>query len=199
MSLLITKSKTIEEKENEEKEKENEEKEKKGKNTKDKKDDKKKYFVKEVRKFFQKIYFIFIIQYAWILFFGLLGFYFGINEIFTQNLTSILLTFIPTTLLSLIIGYHAYINDARKSFNKQIYYGTLTIYIPIIVFYCFLLSKYIDKNYISCGIILFFTDIFCSTFYYIIFKIYRGFIILIISSIFNAITIVLYCKFFLMK
>ena len=137
MSLLITKSKTIEEKENEEKEKENEEKEKKGKNTKDKKDDKKKYFVKEVRKFFQKIYFIFIIQYAWILFFGLLGFYFGINEIFTQNLTSILLTFIPTTLLSLIIGYHAYINDARKSFNKQIYYGTLTIYIPIIVFYCF--------------------------------------------------------------
>ena len=52
-----------------------------------------------------------------------------------------------------------------------------------------------DKNFITCGIILFFTDVFCSTIYSIIFKEYRGIFILLMSSVFNIITIVIYCLF----
>ena len=70
----------------------------------------------------------------------------------------------------------------------------LSLFVPITVFYCFLLSKYIDNNYITCGIILFFTDIFCSTSYFFIIKEYRGFLIFIFSLIFNIITIIIYCK-----
>ena len=115
MSLLIfDRSNTIDEKESEEKENKekgkNEEKDKKDEENK-KKD--KKYVVKEVRKFLQKMYSILVIQYACILFFGLLGFYVGINDAFTQNLGSMLGTFIPITLISLFGGFFVSLDDAR--------------------------------------------------------------------------------------
>jgi len=195
MSLLIfDRSNTIDEKESEEKENKekgkNEEKDKKDEENK-KKD--KKYVVKEVRKFLQKMYSILVIQYACILFFGLLGFYVGINDAFTQNLGSMLGTFIPITLISLFGGFFASLDDARNCLSKQMLYILLSIFVPITVFYCFLLSKYVQNYYITCGIILFFTDICCSTIYYFIFNKYRGILILLISSIFNIITIVIYC------
>ena len=186
MSLIIfNRSETIEEK--------NGEKDKKDENSKDKKDEKKKYMVKEVRKFLQKMYSILIIQYGCILVFGLFGFYFEINEIFIKNLGSILGTFIPITLLSLFGGFFVSLDDARKYLSKQVNYIVLSLFVPITVFYCFLLSKYVDNNYITCGIILFSTDIFCSTSYFFISKEYRGFLIFIFSLIFNIITIIIYC------
>ena len=163
--VIFNRSETIEEK--------NGEKDKKDENSKDKKDEKKKYMVKEVRKFLQKMYSILIIQYGCILVFGLFGFYFEINEIFIKNLGSILGTFIPITLLSLFGGFFTSLDDVRKYISKQVNYIVLSLFVPITVFYCFLLSKYIDNNYITCGIILFFTDIFCSTSYFFIFKEYR--------------------------
>ena len=187
MSLLIfDRSKTIEENENEN--------DKKDENSKDNKS-KGKFVVKGFIKFLQKLYSILIIQYAFILLFGLLGFYFKINEIFTQNLGSILGTFIPITLISLVGGYFGDPEEVRKNLSKQVLYAFLSIFVFITIFYCFLLSKYIDTNFITCGIILFFTDIFSSTLYSIIFKEYRGIFILLISSVFNIITIVIYCKF----
>ena len=185
MSLLIfDRSKTIEENEND----------KKDENSKDDKS-KRKYVVKEFVKFLQKMNYILIIQYAFILLFGQLGFYFKINEIFTQSLGSILGTFIPITLISIVGGYFTDPTEVRKYLNKQVIYVLLSLFAFIPIFYCFLLSKYIDKNFITCGIILFFTDIFCSTLYSIIFKEYIGIFILLSSSAFNVITIVLYCKF----
>ena len=185
MSLLIfDRSKTIEENEND----------KKDENSKDDKS-KRKYVVKEFVKFLQKMNYILIIQYAFILLFGQLGFYFKINEIFTQSLGSILGTFIPITLISIVGGYFTDPTEVRKYLNKQVIYVFLSLFAFIPIFYCFLLSKYIDKNFITCGIILFFTDIFCSTLYSIIFKEYIGIFILLSSSAFNVITIVLYCKF----
>lgn len=74
-------------------------------------------------------------------------------------------------------------------------YAFLSIFVFVPIFYCFLLSKYVDKNFITLGIILFFTDVFCSTLYSFIFKEYRGIFIFLISSAFNIITIVIYCKF----
>ena len=139
------------------------------------------------------MYSILVIQYACILFFGLLGFYVGINDAFTQNLGSMLGTFIPITLISLFGGFFVSLDDARECLSKQMLYILLSIFVPITVFYCFLLSKYVQNNYITCGIILFFTDICCSTIYYFIFNKYRGILILLISSIFNIITIVIYC------
>ena len=185
MSLLIfDRIKTIEENEND----------KKDENSKDDKS-KRKYVVKEFVKFLQKMNYILIIQYAFILLFGQLGFYFKINEIFTQSLGSILGTFIPITLISIVGGYFTDPTEVRKYLNKQVIYVFLSLFAFIPIFYCFLLSKYIDKNFITCGIILFFTDIFCSTLYSIIFKEYIGIFILLSSSAFNVITIVLYCKF----
>ena len=185
MSLLIfDRSKTIEENEDD----------KKDENSKDNKS-KRKYTVKEFVKFLQKMNYILIIQYAFILLFGQLGFYFKINEIFTQSLGSILGTFIPITLISIVGGYFTDPTEVRKYLNKQVIYVFLSLFAFIPIFYCFLLSKYIDKNFITCGIILFFTDIFCSTLYSIIFKEYIGIFILLSSSAFNVITIVLYCKF----
>jgi hypothetical protein len=164
MSLLIfDRSKTIEENEND----------KKDENSKDDKS-KRKYVVKEFVKFLQKMNYILIIQYAFILLFGQLGFYFKINEIFTQSLGSILGTFIPITLISIVGGYFTDPTEVRKYLNKQVIYVFLSLFAFIPIFYCFLLSKYIDKNFITCGIILFFTDIFCSTLYSIIFKEYIG-------------------------
>ena len=185
MSLLIfDRSKTIEENEDD----------KKDENSKDNKS-KRKYTVKEFVKFLQKMNYILIIQYAFILLFGQLGFYFKINEIFTQSLGSILGTFIPITLISIVGGYFTDPTEVRKYLNKQVIYVFLSLFAFIPIFYCFLLSKYIDKNFITCGIILFFTDVFSSTLYSIIFKEFRGIFILLSSSAFNVITIVLYCKF----
>lgn len=166
----------------------------KDENSKDNKS-KRKYTVKEFVKFLQKMNYILIIQYAFILLFSLLGFYFKINEIFTQNLGSILGTFIPITLISLVGGYFGDPKEVRKYLSKQVIYAFLSIFVFVPIFYCFLLSKYIDNNYITCGIILFFTDVFSSTLYSMIFKEYRGIFILLISSVFNTITIVIYCKF----
>ena len=185
MNLLIfDRSNTIEENEND----------KKDENSKDDKS-KRKYVVKEFVKFLQKMNFILIIQYAFILLFGLLGFHFKINEIFTQSLGSILGTFIPITLISLVGGYFGDPKEVRKYLSKQVIYAFLSIFVFVPIFYCFLLSKYIDKNFITLGIILFFTDVFCSTIYCFIFKEYRGIFIFLSSSAFNIITIVIYCKF----
>ena len=185
MNLLIfDRSNTIEENEND----------KKDENSKDDKS-KRKYVVKEFVKFLQKMNFILIIQYAFILLFGLLGFHFKINEIFIQSLGSILGTFIPITLISLVGGYFGDPKEVRKYLSKQVIYAFLSIFVFVPIFYCFLLSKYIDKNFITLGMILFFTDVFCSTIYSFIFKEYRGIFIFLSSSAFNIITIVIYCKF----
>lgn len=183
MSLLIfDRSKTLEENEND----------KKDENSKDDKS-KRKYVVKEFLKFLQKMNKILIIQYTFILLFGLLGFYLKINEVFTQSLGSILGTFIPITLVSAVGGYFTDPKEVRKYLGKQLIYALLSIFAFVPIFYCFLLSKYIDKNFITCGIILFFTDVVCSTLYIFLIKEYRGIFILLISSVFNIITIVIYC------
>jgi hypothetical protein len=128
MSLLIfDRSKTIEENEND----------KKDENSKDDKS-KRKYVVKEFVKFLQKMNYILIIQYACILLFGLLGFYFKINEIFTQNLGSILGTFIPITLISIVGGYFGDPKEVRKYLSKQVIYAFLSIFVFVPIFYCFL-------------------------------------------------------------
>ena len=196
MSLLIfDRSKTIEEQENKENDKKGDDKtDKKDDVSKDKKNERK-YVVKEFIKFLKKLYYILIIQYSCILIVGLLGFYFKINEIFTQNLGSILGTFIPITLTSLAGSYFFSPKDIREKLKEYIIYTFLSLFVVIIIFYCFLLSKYVDKNYITCGIILFFTDIFCSMLYCTIFKEYRGIFIVLISSIFNIITILMYFKY----
>ena len=183
MSLLIfDRSKTLEENEND----------KKDENSKDDKS-KRKYVVKEFLKFLQKMNKILIIQYTFILLFGLLGFYLKINEVFTQSLGSILGTFIPITLVSAVGGYFTNLEEVRKYLGKQLIYVLLSIFAFVPIFYCFLLSKYVDKNFITCGIILFFTDVVCSTLYIFLIKEYRGIFILLISSVFNTITIVIYC------
>jgi hypothetical protein len=128
MSLLIfDRSKTIEENEND----------KKDENSKDDKS-KRKYVVKEFVKFLQKMNYILIIQYAFILLFGQLGFYFKINEIFTQSLGSILGTFIPITLISIVGGYFGDPKEVRKYLSKQVIYAFLSIFVFVPIFYCFL-------------------------------------------------------------
>jgi len=185
MNLLIfDRSNTIEENEND----------KKDENSKDDKS-KRKCVEKEFVQFLKKMNYILIIQYAFILIFGLLGFHFKINEILTQSLGSILGTFIPITLISVVGGYFTDPKEVRKYLSKQMIYAFLSIFVFVPIFYCFLLSKYVDKNFITLGIILFFTDVFCSTLYSFIFKEYRGIFIFLISSAFNIITIVIYCKF----
>ena len=139
MNLLIfDRSNTIEENEND----------KKDENSKDDKS-KRKYVVKEFVKFLKKMNYILIIQNAFILIFGLLGFHFKINEIFTQSLGSILGTFIPITLISIVGGYFTDPKEVRKYLSKQMLYAFLSIFVFVPIFYCFLLSKYVDKNFIT--------------------------------------------------
>ena len=126
-----------------------------------------------------KTFFHLFIQFIIIFIFTLLGIIFEINEAFIKSKGTIYGTLIPTTIIILAMCYSfPFIPDANRS-DYWLYIYPI-IYIPCIVFYCFLLSKYTDNKNILCGLIIYILDILTyiiailifEKVYYIIFSIF---------------------------
>lgn len=173
---------------------ENENEDEQKKDDKDKEKEKK--VIKNPRSFLLKMYSILSIQHGLISLFTWLGFYFNIEEKFTESLSSNLWTFIPITIISLIIGLISDEIKQEKYKKSNFIYFPLSVYVPIITFYCFLLSQFIkNKNFITLSLIFFFIVNLCTVIYFSIFKRYRGYGIFFPSLVFNVIITILFYNF----
>ena len=132
-----------------------------------------------------------LIQFKIILIFTLLGFIYEINEAFIKSKGAIYGTLIPTTIiiLSMCYSFHFIPDSNRSDYWLYIY---PIIYIPCIVFYCFLLSKYTDNKNILCGLILYILDILTYIITILIFKKIYYILFSIFSSIITVITLLIF-------
>ena len=115
-------------------------------------------------------YLIMLIQYSSITLFVWLGCFFGFNDIINSNLLSMLVIFIPISIISGLITLQIGFRYDEFNFGKKELSIFLIPNIIIITFYCFLLSyfteyKFIvwilisfDINYLINLIILFFIN-----------------------------------------
>ena len=100
-----------------------------------------------------KIFLILIIQFVIIFALVYFGFLLKINEKFIDGLGPILGTFIPVTIVILLIAIPTFIlmdddfSECWNYFQAILYF---IIYIFAITFYCFLLSKFTEQRYILC-------------------------------------------------
>ena len=135
---------------------------------------------------FIKSYLYLIIQFIIIFIFTLLGFLFEINKEFIKSKGAFYGTFISTTILIFVMCYtFMCIPDSKRGdYGLYIY---LILYIPCIVFYCFVLSKYTDNKHILCGLILYILDIL--SFFIIILFFEKIYYILVIT--FSLITTII--------
>ena len=141
---------------------------------------------KKVAKFLLKIYVILLVQFSLIASFIGLGFYKGYDKIFTGNIISICLT--DFFLCLFIIYISILILKYKKNMCHCCIYFHILIYIPFIIILSFLLSA-ISKDKILSIIILIVIDIISVILFLLIFKRNRGYGILLLSLVLNAIYI----------
>lgn len=145
-------------------------------------------------KLLNKTYIISIVQLVLIEILLILGFYFNLNKAFTQNLGSMLGTFIPVSLICGIFSFFFFlfaIKENIKIFNKIVYFS-LVIYIPLMIMNCFLLSEFIEIKYILGLLTLLLLNYVSVEFAYIIFKIKKNYSYAVFASIINVIYLVIF-------
>jgi len=144
-----------------------------------------------------KTFFHLIIQFIIIFIFTLLGFIYEINEAFIKSDGAIWGTLVPTTVVILIMCFTALCIDDYNRDSKWLYIY-LIIYIPCMVFYCFLLSGATNNINIICGLVLYILDILSFIIVIIIYKEIR-YIVFILFSVVIAIIILLVFHFVWIK
>ena len=130
-----------------------------------------------------------LIQFLIIFLFTLLGFIYKVNKAFIKSNGAMWGTFIPTTLLILFMCYS--ILCCRKS-ESPLLYIYLFLYIPCIIFYCFLLSDYTKYINIICGLTLFILYILSFITTIVIFGKISYIAFAVLSSIITIITLVIF-------
>ena len=144
---------------------------------------------REAGKFLLKIHLMLFIQFLTIGFFVWLGFLKDFEVTFISQTKSMVWSFVIITLFTfLITSFIVCYNSVQKSclsFN-------ILIYIPIMIIYFFLLSKFTEKDYILIQLSLFTSDFFCVLFSILLFRKYKGFITFIFIAASNISLILLY-------
>lgn len=138
-----------------------------------------------------KTFFLLIIQFIIIFFFTLLGFTFDINKSIMESKGAKYGLLIPIIIIILFMCYSALcINDSDRD-NPWLYLY-LIVYVPCIVFFCFLISDGTDNVNVLCGLILFIVDILAFIIIILIFgKIYYIFFS-VLSAVFTVIILLIF-------
>ena len=142
---------------------------------------------KKVAKFLFKIYVKLLVQFSLIGFFVCLGFYKQYDKIFIGNELSMNMTSVFEILF--IIYITIFISKYKKNKCYCFIIFHILIYIPFMIILCFLLSTKIDKDNILSFIFLIVIDIISVILFLLIFKRNRGYGILLLSLVLNAIYI----------
>ena len=142
---------------------------------------------KKVAKFLFKIYVKLLVQFSLIGFFVCLGFYKQYDKIFIGNELSKNMTSVFEILFIIYITIFIYKYKKNKCYCFIIFH--ILIYIPFMIILCFLLSTEIDKDNILSFIFLIVIDIISVILFLLIFKRNRGYGILFLSLVLNAIYI----------
>ncbi len=140
---------------------------------------------KKVAKFLFKIYVKLLVQYSLIGFFLCLGFYKNYDKIFFRNRLSTFLTIMFIILFIIYIGILLLKYKKNRCHCCIIFH--IIIYIPFIIILCFLISYILPKDLILSFIFLFVLDIISVLLFLLIFKRNRGYGILLLSLVLNAI------------
>ena len=143
----------------------------------------------ETKNYYQKFFFILIVQYSLINFLVWLGFFFNINEIFTNNNHIMKWIFISiiSFLFILSIIYYILLNKYKKNAFSYIYHIFYGLFIIICSNY---LSKYFDKNNILCTLYLILIEIIAMEIYCSIFNNFKLYLIGLSSFLFSSISII---------
>ena len=188
MNLIITdRDDEDEEESNKQKDKENKDKDQKTNKRKTKP------FAQWI-KLLYKTYLISIVQLALIEILLIFGFYFKLNNIFSNNLGLKLGILIPISIICGIFSLFFFlyiVNDNLKVFNKIVYFS-LGIYIPLMILYFFLLSEFIGIRYIFGLLTLLLLNYASVELVYIIFKIKKNHSYAACASIINLIYLVIF-------
>lgn len=88
----------------------------------------------------------------------ILGFIFYINKVFIKTSKTMWYTLISTSVAMTIMSLYFHYFD-EKDRHSKIMIIFLILYIPCICFYLFLLSDFMNYNYIICGVLLYLLDI----------------------------------------
>ena len=165
----------------------------------DNKDEKKKKkkevkpFVKWTKSLF-KIYLISIVQLLLIEIFLFLGFYFEINKIFTESLGLTLGVLIPSSFVCGLLSFFMYLYQKTKNIKKykKCTCCFLGIYPLFMIFYFFILSKFIEVKYILSILNLLLLDYASAIFTYMILKIKKKYAYIAITFVINLIYLVIF-------
>jgi hypothetical protein len=138
---------------------------------------------KDAGKFLIKIHITLFIQFLMIGVFTWLGFHLEFEKIIIESNKSMIWTFIIVTLFSFLVAslLLCYSNENQCCFSFDIF-----VYIPIIVIYAFLLSNYLEKDYILIQLSLFISDLLAVVIFIFIFRRYKGYGALFFAVAFNT-------------
>lgn len=94
-----------------------------------------------------KIEFFLIMAFTW------LGCYLNINEAFIKSTSAMLWTFIPTMIVIIfiaivLIGYSLDEEKKQKEKKSKLFLISIILYVPFMVFYCFILTNFTEYKYI---------------------------------------------------
>ena len=143
--------------------------------------------------FLVKIYFIDIIQFILIIFFVYLGFFLELNKYFISNTKFMIWTFVVVSfillLLSLILCLIKYNHRETNGNGWNIYHF---IFVPSIIIYSFLLSKFVEQKIILCLLFIFLSDLIALELYTLYSKSDNFCGYFFIPFIINAIAVILF-------
>lgn len=144
---------------------------------------------KEAGKFLLKIHFVLLIQFLVIGFFVWLGFRSDFEDVFIDKSKSMIWTFVIITLFTFCVTSAIMCYDGEQtscmSFN-------IVIYIPIMIIYFFLLSKYTKNDYILIQLSLFISDFLAIVLFILLFGKYKGYGVLFFILILNVALILIF-------
>ena len=141
--------------------------------------------------FYIRIFFFFIIQYIIIIYCIWIGFSSEYNELLISEDKNMIWTFIPT-LLILLGMCAAFVGFFRQATNHQGWYIYHALYIPFIIIFSFLLSKFIEQPIIFCLLFIHLFDLIAILIYLILFKSDNLFGIFFSPFIVSIISVVLF-------
>ena len=141
--------------------------------------------------FFLKIFLRLIIQFIIIFIFTLLGFIFEINKVITKNDIVGKVFFYSISILILIMCYSALLINESKRGSPWLYIY-LILYIPCMVYYCFLISSVTDNVNVLCGLILYILDILTFIITILIFQKIYYILFMAFSALITTITLLIF-------
>ena len=148
-------------------------------------------------RFFIKLNLILFFQMLCVIGFVLLGFHKDSDISFSNSSKAFWWSTVTISFFSLLFSLSMSCMDADETKSGCCKHFIAMAYVPIIMTYCFLLSKHngvevIEKKYIILQLTIFAVDYLFSIIYNIIFKKYKGWLLFIVLVIVNIISIVIY-------